>query len=199
MRIAIATDQDSVASGFGCCPFVTIATVEDGRIRETLLIPNVGASHAFWADLFFRNSIKFVVAGSMGPIAQSTMIGRGIQPVLGASGSVEEAARRVAGGLRVGARRRRAANAAARSDPVGHYCQQPPGLPSGEAHGRTMHTEYRRRLSGVSRRASFLRGHEPHLDDLRATDYERLDRLGHVYLDYTGGGLYAMSQIRATP
>ena len=34
------------------------------------------------------------------------------------------------------------------------------------------------------------------LDDLRATDYERLDRQGHVYLDYTGGGLYAQSQVR---
>ncbi len=34
------------------------------------------------------------------------------------------------------------------------------------------------------------------LDELRASDYERLDRLGHVYLDYTGGGLYAASQIR---
>jgi selenocysteine lyase/cysteine desulfurase len=33
------------------------------------------------------------------------------------------------------------------------------------------------------------------LDDLRATEYGRLDRLGHVYLDYTGGGLYARSQI----
>lgn len=30
---------------------------------------------------------------------------------------------------------------------------------------------------------------------LRATDYARLDRLGHVYLDYTGGGLYAESQL----
>lgn len=35
------------------------------------------------------------------------------------------------------------------------------------------------------------------IDQLRARDYERLDRLGHVYLDYTGGGLYAASQIRA--
>jgi selenocysteine lyase/cysteine desulfurase len=35
-----------------------------------------------------------------------------------------------------------------------------------------------------------------HLDTLRATDYDRLDRLGHVYLDYTGGGLYAESQLR---
>ena len=34
------------------------------------------------------------------------------------------------------------------------------------------------------------------IDDLRATDYARLDRLHHVYLDYTGGGLYAESQLR---
>jgi selenocysteine lyase/cysteine desulfurase len=34
------------------------------------------------------------------------------------------------------------------------------------------------------------------VDELRATDYARLDRLGHVYLDYTGGSLYAESQLR---
>lgn len=34
------------------------------------------------------------------------------------------------------------------------------------------------------------------LDDLRASDYARLDKGDHVYLDYTGGGLYAESQIR---
>jgi selenocysteine lyase/cysteine desulfurase len=34
------------------------------------------------------------------------------------------------------------------------------------------------------------------LDRLRATEYARLDRHGHVYLDYTGGGLYAESQLR---
>jgi molybdenum cofactor sulfurtransferase len=33
------------------------------------------------------------------------------------------------------------------------------------------------------------------LDELRAAEYERLGRLGHVYLDYTGGGLYARSQL----
>ncbi len=35
------------------------------------------------------------------------------------------------------------------------------------------------------------------LDELRATEYARLDREGHVYLDYTGGGLYADAQVRA--
>ncbi len=34
------------------------------------------------------------------------------------------------------------------------------------------------------------------LDALRATEYTRLDREDHVYLDYTGGGLYAESQLR---
>ena len=34
------------------------------------------------------------------------------------------------------------------------------------------------------------------LDELRRTDFARLDRGGHVYLDYTGGGLYAESQLR---
>jgi selenocysteine lyase/cysteine desulfurase len=33
------------------------------------------------------------------------------------------------------------------------------------------------------------------LDELRATEYARLDQQGHVYLDYTGGGLYAESQL----
>ena len=35
------------------------------------------------------------------------------------------------------------------------------------------------------------------LDERRATDYPRLDADGHVYLDYTGAGLYADSQVRA--
>ena len=34
------------------------------------------------------------------------------------------------------------------------------------------------------------------LDDFRARELARLDREGHVYLDYTGGGLYGESQVR---
>ena len=34
------------------------------------------------------------------------------------------------------------------------------------------------------------------LDELRATEYARLDTCGQTYLDYTGGGLYAASQLR---
>lgn len=35
------------------------------------------------------------------------------------------------------------------------------------------------------------------IDALRAAEYARLDAANHVYLDYTGGGLYADAQLRA--
>jgi selenocysteine lyase/cysteine desulfurase len=34
------------------------------------------------------------------------------------------------------------------------------------------------------------------IDALRAADYARIDKLGHIYLDYTGSGVYAESQLR---
>src|SRR5215216_3540361 len=34
------------------------------------------------------------------------------------------------------------------------------------------------------------------LDELRACEYTRLDAHDQIYLDYTGGGLYAESQLR---
>ena len=37
----------------------------------------------------------------------------------------------------------------------------------------------------------------PALDELRSGEMARLDRQGHVYLDYTGGGLYGESQVRS--
>ena len=48
---------------------------------------------------------------------------------------------------------------------------------------------------------SFLRAYPTYptthiIDDLRASEYARLDLAGHIYLDYTGGGLYADSQLR---
>ena len=49
--------------------------------------------------------------------------------------------------------------------------------------------------------ASFIERHPSYaetasLDQLRTVDYARLDRLGHIYLDYTGGSLYPESLLR---
>lgn len=48
--------------------------------------------------------------------------------------------------------------------------------------------------------ASFLKDYPTYkdtsaIDELRAKDYSRLDSQGHVYLDFTGAGLYAESQL----
>lgn len=38
-------------------------------------------------------------------------------------------------------------------------------------------------------------GSTGHIDALRAAEYSRLNKHGHIYLDYTGGGLYGDSQL----
>jgi predicted Fe-Mo cluster-binding NifX family protein len=93
VKIAIASDEDHVASGFGCAPFYRIVDIVDGRARDTLIIPNPGIHHEFWADLFVRNSIGFVIAGSMGPTARAVLMGSGIQPVLGVKGQIDDVIR----------------------------------------------------------------------------------------------------------
>ena len=55
-------------------------------------------------------------------------------------------------------------------------------------------------LSVQRAESAFRRSHPQYadtdaLDQLRRSDYARIDRDGHVYLDYTGGGLFASSQL----
>ena len=57
------------------------------------------------------------------------------------------------------------------------------------------------RIQRVTAFAKFLAGHPAYaatgtLDELRASEYGRLDTQEQTYLDYTGGGLYAASQVR---
>jgi predicted Fe-Mo cluster-binding NifX family protein len=98
VKIAIASDEGHVASGFGCAPFYRIVDVVDGQAHDTLIMPNPGIHHEFLADLFVRNSIAVVIAGSMGPTARAVLMGAGIQPILGVKGEIDEVIRRFAAG-----------------------------------------------------------------------------------------------------
>jgi predicted Fe-Mo cluster-binding NifX family protein len=69
----------------------TIADVVDGRIARTFIIPNPGCNHEFWVDLFFRNRVTHVLAGTMGTTAEAALRGRGIQVVLGVEGDLSDA------------------------------------------------------------------------------------------------------------
>ena len=94
MKIALATDQDCVSQHFGCAPAFTIVDLEEGWIRGTFIIPNPGCQHAFWADLFCRNSIKHLIAGAMGANAQAVIRGCGVDVILGVQGRIEEVVKR---------------------------------------------------------------------------------------------------------
>ena len=98
MRIAIATDQDFVSSEFDCCPACTIVDVKDGKICETFIIPNPGCRHAYWAELFSRNSIRHLIVGNIGPSAQSVLKWWGIIVLSGIEGRIDDVARRFAQG-----------------------------------------------------------------------------------------------------
>ena len=63
----------------------------------------------------------------------------------------------------------------------------PAGTPAGQTAMAAALADFERRYPAYARTAV--------LDDMRARDYARLDATGHVYLDYTGGGLYADSQL----
>jgi len=77
--------------------------------------------------------------------------------------------------------------------------------PVGSPRRSSIYQHLRRRRAFPSLRkakAAFYRGAPQfasthHLDALRRSEYGRLDRAGHIYLDYTGGGLYADAQVRA--
>jgi predicted Fe-Mo cluster-binding NifX family protein len=90
MRIALATDQDCVSQHFGCAPAFTIVELDGSRIRESFTIPNPGCQHAFWADLFCRNSVKHLIAGAMGANAQAVIRGCGVDIILGVQGRIED-------------------------------------------------------------------------------------------------------------
>jgi len=99
MRIALATDQDCVSQHFGCAPAFTIVDLDEGRIRSTFTIPNPGCQHAFWADLFCRNSVKHVIAGAMGANAQAVIRGCGVDIILGVQGRIEDVVKQFAEGF----------------------------------------------------------------------------------------------------
>ncbi len=99
MRIAIATDQDCVSSHFGCCPACTIIQIEEKKIRDTIVIPNPGCNHAFWADLLQKNSIECLIVGKIGSNALAVLEGRGIRIMTGVEGRIQDVVEKYLGGV----------------------------------------------------------------------------------------------------
>ncbi|HHY39295.1 MAG TPA: dinitrogenase iron-molybdenum cofactor [Clostridia bacterium] len=93
MKIAIATEGDYVAQHFGRCPMYTIADLSDGQVKRKTLVPNPGHEPGrlprFLADL----GVSCIIAGGMGPRAQSLFAEQNIQTIIGVAGPVDDVIR----------------------------------------------------------------------------------------------------------
>jgi len=89
MRVAIATDKGQVASHFGRCEEYTVYEINDGEIVGKETLPNPGHGPGIIPNYLAEHNVTTIIAGGMGPRAQTFFSQLGIQPIIGVQGEVE--------------------------------------------------------------------------------------------------------------
>lgn len=89
-KIAIASDGPVVAQHFGRCPSYTLVEVDNGRPVNKSVIPNPGHQPGFLPRYLKDKGVSCVIAGGMGPRAQSLFEEQGISTIVGVTGPIEE-------------------------------------------------------------------------------------------------------------
>ena len=98
MRCAISTEGDFVSAHFGRCPSFTLVDVNNGAVEKTEVIPNPGHQPGAIPKFLHDKGVQCIVAGGMGPRAQTFFDEFGIKTVMGVLGRVDEVARKLAEG-----------------------------------------------------------------------------------------------------
>lgn len=91
MKIAISTDSGFVSAHFGRCPVFTIVEIEEGKILKIEEINNPGHQPGFLPLFLAEQDIKYIICGGMGDRAQGLFIEKGITPIVGVSGKINQA------------------------------------------------------------------------------------------------------------
>lgn len=91
MKIAVASEQGFVSAHFGRCAEYALFTVEPGgEIKEKVIVPSPGHQPGFLPGYLAQMGVTHIIAGGMGQRAQMLFAEKGITPVLGVSGAVDE-------------------------------------------------------------------------------------------------------------
>lgn len=88
MKVALATDGAFISPHFGHCSEFTIVTVENGKALSTAAVANPEHQPGFLPEYLSKLGVTCIIAGGMGPRAQELFAAKGIQTIVGASGSV---------------------------------------------------------------------------------------------------------------
>ncbi len=90
MIIAVATEENMVAQHFGRCPEYTIFKLADGAVSEEKVIANPGHEPGFLPGYLAQMGVNCIIAGGMGPRAQSLFTNENIKTYIGISGPIKE-------------------------------------------------------------------------------------------------------------
>lgn len=91
MKAAISTDGEYVSIHFGRCPSFTIVDMQDGCVMTKTEIPNPGHRTGFLPQYLHEKGVECIVAGGMGGRAVDLFEQFQIRPILGFTGTIEEA------------------------------------------------------------------------------------------------------------
>ncbi len=90
MKVAISTDYGNVSAHFGRCVSYSIFQIEDGNILKREEIPNPGHQPGFLPKFLSEKGVQCIIAGGMGPRAQSLFSQKDIETIIGVQGSVDD-------------------------------------------------------------------------------------------------------------
>jgi len=90
MIIAVATEENMVAQHFGRCPEYTLFKLAGSSIDEEKVIPNPGHAPGFLPGYLADMGVECIIAGGMGPRAQSLFEAENIETYVGITGPVRD-------------------------------------------------------------------------------------------------------------
>ncbi|MCK4325999.1 NifB/NifX family molybdenum-iron cluster-binding protein [bacterium] len=98
MKVAISTDGSSVSAHFGRCPSFTVVEIEEGRVLKKEVIDNPGHHPGFLPQFLHERGVSFIIAGGMGGRASGLFAEKGIEIIVGITGSVDEVIKKIGEG-----------------------------------------------------------------------------------------------------
>jgi len=92
MKVAVASVEGKVAEHFGYCDGFSIFTTKGDQVVKAESVENPGHRPGFLPNLLNDIGVKVIISGGMGGAAIDIFNEKGIEVIVGAKGSAEEAA-----------------------------------------------------------------------------------------------------------
>lgn len=102
VKVAIAADGQRVSEHFGRCPSFTVIDLEEGNLRNTLILENPGHQPGVIPQFLHQKGVNCIVAGGMGIRARGFFDEVGIHAILGVTGKVDDVIKRLQKGTLIG-------------------------------------------------------------------------------------------------